>query len=691
MGGIRLRARAAAWVAVATLVVAAAASVWLAVRPRLPESVRVGYRVVPLLYFETPGGEPAGVAVDVLNEAARGLGVRLDWTKTDTSSNEALRARAIDIWPTFPVLAVTPGIVVTEAWLESTFLSISRAGPPGKSRAVRRVGTIELSFPVDIFAPKLHGAERVAFNPNEPERFLEAVCAGDLDAAFVEARQFQSLLLNRPAGCNGVALEFGPEPAATVNYAIGSTPAASRVAAALRRQIARMAESGELARIHARWALGTSTETKLVYALDESRRRERWSLYGVAALTVVFLISLWQLRRNRQARRLAEQASKAMADYASQQERYRLLFERNVAGVVRSTVDGEILDCNLAFARMAGYDSREELLTVPAWRLYDRPADRAALVGRLKAEGSIANFENVIVRKDGSHGCLLESVSMIDEGPDKPATLEWTAIDVTEQRRLEDQVRQAQKLESIGQLAGGVAHDFNNLLTAINGHAELLLADLPAESAFRWPLEEIHKAGTRGAALTQQLLAFGRKQLLQPVILDVNKVVTEVSGLLKRIVEENITLVVRLDPALGLVRADEGQLHQVLMNLAVNARDAMPGGGTLTLETRNVELDAAAAPGDADALTGPCVRLSVSDTGHGMDPETQRRIFEPFFTTKELGKGTGLGLSTVYGIVRQSGGTVNVRTVPGGGTTFDVCLPRVSREAARDSRWAAST
>jgi two-component system, cell cycle sensor histidine kinase and response regulator CckA len=235
-----------------------------------------------------------------------------------------------------------------------------------------------------------------------------------------------------------------------------------------------------------------------------------------------------------------------------------------------------------------------------------------------------------------------------------------------------------------------VAHDFNNLLTAINGHTELLLADLPQESPLRWPLEEVHKAGMRGAALTQQLLAFGRKQMLQPVILDVNKVVSEVSGLLKRVVEENIGLVVRLDPSLGLVRADEGQLHQVVMNLAVNARDAMPGGGTLTLETSNVELDGAVAPGEVDSLGGPCVRLSVSDTGHGMDPETQRRIFEPFFTTKELGKGTGLGLSTVYGIVRQSGGNVSVRTVPGGGTTFDVYLPRVSREAAHDSRWAAS-
>jgi PAS domain S-box-containing protein len=683
MGGFRRMTRIAALATAVALVATAGAVFRLSTRPQRSEPLRVGYRVTPYLYYEADGKTPSGVAVDVLNEAADRQGLSLRWKKISGSSVDALLTGEIDLWPTFPKLNKIPGVLVTDSWLESTFLSISKAGAGGPPR---RIAAPDARVPLDIFGEKLRSAVHVSIE--SPEQLLQAVCSGDVDAAFIEGRQFQGLMLNRPAGCAGVALEFAPAPVAVVEYGIGSTAKAAAAAGLLRGEVAQMAEAGELERIHARWALGTSGETRLVYALDEARRRERWAQYGIAAMTAALLLSLWQLGRSRHARRLAESASKAMAHYASQQERYRLLFERNMAGVVRSTVDGEILDCNLAFARMAGYDSREELLKIPAWRLYDRPADRKVLVDRLMRERAISNFENTVVRKDGSRACLVESVSLIDEGPGKPATLEWTAIDVTEQRRLEEQVRQTQKLESIGQLAGGVAHDFNNLLTAINGHTELLLADLPADSPLQWPLQEVQKAGQRGASLTQQLLAFGRKQLLRPVILDVNKVVTEVCGLLKRVVEENITLVVQLDPKLGLVRADDGQLHQVLMNLAVNARDAMPAGGTLTLETRNVELDGTATPEDAEALRGPCVRLSVSDTGHGMDAETKRRIFEPFFTTKGPGRGTGLGLSTVYGIVRQSGGQVVVRTASGRGTTFDIYLPRVDEatEAAVNSR-----
>jgi PAS domain S-box-containing protein len=684
MGGFRGFARVTVWVTVAAIVATAGAGFWLAGRPRPHEPVRIGYRVTPYLYSQTVDGRPAGVAVDVLDEAAGRLGIDLHWTRVEVDSQNALLAGTVDLWPTVSRVSQVPGVEVTEPWLESTFRSISRVGeaPAGQGRRPRRIAAPDLRFPVDIFAEKSRGGERITID--EPVEQLQAVCTGQVDAAFMEGRQFQALLLNRPPGCEGVPLEFDPAPVATVEYAIGSTPGARRMAEALRGEIARMAQARELERIHTRWALGTSNETRPVYTLDEASKRGRWANYGVAAMTVALLVSLWQLRRNREARRLAERASTAMADYASQQERYRLLFERNLAGVVRSTADGEILDCNLAFARMAGYESREELLKTPAWKLYARPEDRKALLDRLAAEGSISNFENITVRKDGSRACLLASVTRIDEGPGKPALLEWTTIDITEQRRLEDHIRQSQKLESIGQLAGGVAHDFNNLLTAINGHTELLLADLPDDSPLRWPLEEIQKAGQRGARLTHQLLAFGRKQLLQPVLLDLNKVVTEVAGLLKRVVEEDISLEIRLDPALALVRADEGQVHQVLMNLAVNARDAMPGGGTLTLETANDDLEAATAPGEADTLSGPCVRLCVRDTGHGMDAETERRVFEPFFTTKGVGKGTGLGLSTVYGIVRQSGGLVTVRSSPGEGTTFDVFLPRAG-EADRTS------
>jgi two-component system cell cycle sensor histidine kinase/response regulator CckA len=257
------------------------------------------------------------------------------------------------------------------------------------------------------------------------------------------------------------------------------------------------------------------------------------------------------------------------------------------------------------------------------------------------------------------------------------------ATDITERKKAEDQLRQAQKMEAVGQLAGGVAHDFNNLLGVIIGYADLLQKDIGPQHPGMRRLEQIHKASGRAIALTRQLLAFSRKQVLQPRVLDLNAVVGEVEKMLARLIGEDIQISTVLAPQLGRVKADPGQVEQVIVNLAVNARDAMPGGGKLIIETGNVELDDNYLRHHAGARPGPHVVLAVSDTGHGMDAETLARIFEPFFTTKEQGKGTGLGLSTVYGIVKQSGGYVMVYSEPGRGTTFRVYLPRVE-EAAED-------
>jgi signal transduction histidine kinase/ActR/RegA family two-component response regulator len=242
-----------------------------------------------------------------------------------------------------------------------------------------------------------------------------------------------------------------------------------------------------------------------------------------------------------------------------------------------------------------------------------------------------------------------------------------------ERQRLEEQVRHAQKMEAIGRLAGGVAHDFNNLLTVINGYSELLLGSESLDDFTRSAAEEIKKASDRGSSLTRQLLVFSRKQRLPPKSVDLNKLVANVGKMLARLIGENIELVSVLSPGLGLVRIDVGQFEQVIMNLVVNARDAMPDGGKLTIETANVTLGKA----HVDLPSGPCVLLAISDTGVGMDAETQSRIFEPFFTTKEAGKGTGLGLTMVYGIVKQCAGTITVYSEPGRGTTFRIYLPRV--------------
>jgi signal transduction histidine kinase/CheY-like chemotaxis protein len=257
-----------------------------------------------------------------------------------------------------------------------------------------------------------------------------------------------------------------------------------------------------------------------------------------------------------------------------------------------------------------------------------------------------------------------------------------TFLDVTGQKQLEHQYQQSQKMEAIGRLAGGVAHDFNNLLTVINGYADMLLEDLPPGDPSLPSVAEIRRAGARSAELTHQLLAFSRRQILAPRVLDLNAVVAEAETMLHRVIGEDVHLTTDLAAGLWAVKADPGQIQQVLMNLAVNARDAMPQGGQLRIETRNLELDEDYSRLHQDAGSGPHVMLSVSDSGSGMAQEVRARLFEPFFTTKAPGKGTGLGLATVYGIVRQSGGHVEVETHLGMGTAIRVCLPVTTEPAA---------
>jgi two-component system, cell cycle sensor histidine kinase and response regulator CckA len=456
------------------------------------------------------------------------------------------------------------------------------------------------------------------------------------------------------------------------------------------------------------------------------------------------------------------------SELESAEQRYQLLFQKSLAGLIRTTLDGKILDCNDACARIFGYASSEELIASPVTHRCVHLKDRDAFIARLNAEKSLANYEHCLRRKDGTPVWLLGSAHLVEAGDSAP-TVEETLIDITERKKaeeifrtafnanpepitiatisegryidvnesflrvtgyrreevigqtslelkfwvrpddraklvemlweqgsvrdleityrtksgeervaldsaeaieiagqeciiailrditerkfLEKQLRQTQKMEAVGQLSGGIAHDFNNLLGVMIGYSEILEQRLPQNDPLRKECGQIKKAGESAASLTRQLLAFSRQQVLEPKILDLNDIVLHVETTLRRLIGEDIDLKATLGPALGCIKADQSQIEQVIMNLAVNARDAMPQGGKLMIETAHVDLDEEYARLHPPQKPGPYVLLTVADTGIGMDAETQSRIFEPFFTTKELGKGTGLGLSTVYGIL----------------------------------------
>ena len=374
-------------------------------------------------------------------------------------------------------------------------------------------------------------------------------------------------------------------------------------------------------------------------------------------------------------RKEAEKALRRSEEY------YRSLIENASDPIVVLDDAGTVLYESPALEKMLGWRPEErrgrsglELLPEE-----DRP-QLIQTVGRLLREaGATELIETRARHRDGSWRSI-EAVAKSRTDADGKRTIVINVRDLTVRKDLEAQLNQAQKMEAIGRLAGGVAHDFNNLTTAILGYSELMLRKLGAEDPLRRHVAEVTRAAERAAALTRQLLAFSRKQLLQPRVLDVAEVLEHSRGLLERLIGEDIELVTRGDPGLGRVRADPVQLDQVILNLAVNARDAMPRGGRLVLEASNADLDEDYAHEHVTVRPGRYVMLAVSDTGHGMDKETQERIFEPFFTTKDKGKGTGLGLSTVYGIVQQSGGYVWVYSEVGRGTTFKIYLPRVEEE-----------
>ena len=390
---------------------------------------------------------------------------------------------------------------------------------------------------------------------------------------------------------------------------------------------------------------------------------------AILRLSLFFFVAMMICWLNAALRTLQEDLRRSEANFRS-------LVTNAPYGICSCDAGGKILDANPAFLQMLGLDSPGALIGQHIYSLYADTDQWFDLADYLRSTQPFKGLTAEWKRKDGTTVVRVSGRSVAN-GRKEGVVFELFAEDVTERRALEQQLRQSQKMEAVGRLAGGIAHDFNNLLMVISGYSEFLLERLGAEPLLRGPAQEIASAAERASSLTRQLLAFSRKQMLAPRIINLNDIATENLKMLNRMIGEDIDLVLTPGPNLWSVRADSGQIEQVIMNLAVNARDAMPSGGRLTIETANATLDEEYARTHAPVPAGDYVMFAISDTGVGMDSETQSHIFEPFFTTKGL-KGTGLGLSTVYGIVKQSGGYIWVSSEVGRGTTFKIYLPRVA-------------
>ena len=379
-------------------------------------------------------------------------------------------------------------------------------------------------------------------------------------------------------------------------------------------------------------------------------------------------------------KRIVKPAARLVAENALRrsQENFLKAFLSNPAAIAINDLTGHrYVEINRAFEQLTGY-SRADVIG-KQWddtKLWVDTSKRDEAFRILLEQGSLRNLEFQFRRKDGKTGTGLLSGELIEF--DGRACAITARMDITERLQLQNQLQHAQRLESIGKLAGGVAHDFNNLLTVIAGYNSMTLNLLDSTSPLHVYAEEIRRATEKAASLTRQLLAFSRKQVIAVRPVNMNTVVIDAERMLQRVIGEDIELVTKLDPEVGMVMTDGDQMHQVIMNLVVNARDAMPEGGVLVIETANVDVAKVTVFDHPEPIAGPHVLMTISDTGVGMNEEVLRQMFDPFFTTKERGKGTGLGLSTVYGIVRQSNGWIEVSSVPGQGTAFKIFLPRVT-------------
>jgi PAS domain S-box-containing protein len=652
---------------------------------------RIGWEDDPPFQTKGEGGEPTGVAIELVRDAAKRSGIRLEWIASSGSSEEALRSKQVDLWP---LMTITPErkrvIHLTDPYMQHENSFLVRGSSP-YSQAADLASAVIAYHGLPINDRLIHAvAPGAQLRPRSSVREAIAdVCASRADAAFMDEFTALGVLLGG-LPCSGQPLRLVSHPAMRTTLGIGSTFEAAAVADQIREGMGAAAQDGELSRILTRWGYLSPRNVDSMTALLNAKQRERWLFAVIGLIGSLLGLTIFEADRIRRQR---NRIKKTEGAYRESEQKLRLM-ANNLSEVVLSyDMNRRLVFANLAVEKLTGHPI-SELKKVGCVSLI-HPDDRDRVLtcwdGLFQGE-SCQEVEFRIISKGGNVKWVSATWGPVLDDSGRQIGVQGCEHDITKRKSAEqalkesqEQYLQAQKLESIGRLAGGVAHDFNNILTVINGYSDLAFFKLREGDPLRDEIDQIRIAGARAADLTQQLLVFGRKQVIQPRPLDLNKVVTESEKMLRRLLGEDIELKTSLGPSLGLVMADSGQIHQVLMNLVINARDAMPDGGDLTLETANVEIDAAFIAEHPEATPGSFVLLAVADSGAGMDEETSRHIFEPFFTTKGPSNGSGLGLATVYGIVQQSRGWIGLSTEPGRGTEFKIYLPQIEADLASET------
>jgi PAS domain S-box-containing protein len=627
-------------------------------------------------------GRPSGFMIEVLDEAARRSGYVLDWRSIVVlaANNQALRRGDVDLVVGVDTPERRREFLVTEPWWSVGRTVVVRADSAIRKDSDLRGKRLAVTTSSASIAETVYPGS-VSENRISPARSIEAVCLGDADAALMEEMFLRDVLLRRPPPCRNWNLRAIDSPS-HLDFVLVYRQNTASAARALKSALDDLTADGTLAAIAARHPpLSTPYAVQLAEAVRLRFARRMWAIGGAAALALALLGGGFALKLSHSRRRLRDANRrlqvdldarvKAEAALRNSEARFRALFDSAPQSVFAIDRNGAIVFANRKsedmFGRAPGRLIGRSLEVLLPARLHaafrkDRLESVQEVFG-LRAGGEEFPIEVVLGSVETSEGLTLAFVS-----------------DISERVALQRQFLQSQKLESVGHLAGGVAHDFNNLLTVIQGYAQMALVRPQSSEELREPLSEIVRAADRAASLTRQLLMFSRPQAGAPRTISLNGLLGNIEKMLRRLIGEDIELLFVLDPQAAAVRADPAHIEQVVLNLSVNARDAMPNGGRLIIETAAFHADAAYAHSHPEVEPGDYVALKVTDTGTGMTPEVKTHIFEPFFTTKQPGKGTGLGLSTVYGIVTQSGGTISVYSEPGLGTTFKILFPASEAE-----------